>query len=81
MNPIFNNSPVKVNLTKAQVEEMIKQAVRESFPNFTADKISFKVSAQRDMRNEISGTTFEGVDITLNPSNTSGYSTSSHWDR
>ena len=75
MNPIFNNSPVKVNLTKAQVEAMITQAVRESFPNFTADEISFKVSTQTDMRNEISGSTFEGVDIVLKPSNLS------NWDR
>ena len=81
MNPIFNNSPVKVNLTKAQVEAMITQAVRESFPNFTADKISFKDSTQTDTRHEVSGTTFEGVDIVLKPSNTSGYSTSSYWDR
>jgi hypothetical protein len=81
MNPIFNNSPVKVNLTKAQVEAMITQAVRESFPNLTADKISFKVSIQIDMRHEVSGTTFEGVDIVLKPRNTLSNSNSSYWDR
>jgi hypothetical protein len=78
MNTIFSNSPVRVNLTKAQVEAMITQAVRESFPNFIADKISFKVSAQTDMRHEVSGTTFEGVDIVLKPSNTSNFS---HYER
>jgi hypothetical protein len=70
MNPIFNNSSVKVNLTKAQVEAMITQAVRASFPNFVADKISFNVSTQTDMRHQVSGTTFEGVDIVLKPSET-----------
>ncbi len=70
MNPIFNNSPVRLNLTKAQVEAMLKQAVRDSFPSFVADKISFNVSTQTDMRHEISGTTFEGVDIVLKPSET-----------
>jgi len=78
MNPIFNNSPVRVNLTKAQVEAMITQAVRDSFPNFVADKISFKVSTQTDMRHEVSGTTFEGVDIVLKPLSNSN---SSYWER
>jgi hypothetical protein len=78
MNPIFNNSPVKVNLTKAQVEAMIAQAVRDSFPNFVADQISFNVSTQTDMRHEVSGTTFDGVDIVLKPSEPRN---SSYWDR
>lgn len=78
MNPIFNNSPVKVNLTKAQIEELIRQEVGRSFPNFVADGISFKVSTQTDMRHEISGTTFEGVDIVLKSRNTSNLS---NWDR
>jgi hypothetical protein len=78
MNSIFNNSPVKVNLTKAQVEAMITQAVRDSFPNFTVDQISFNVSTQTDMRHEVSGTTFKGVEIVLKPSNTSNLS---YWDR
>jgi hypothetical protein len=73
MNPIFNNSPVKVNLTKAQVEAMIRQEVGKSFPNFVADGISFKVSTQTDIRHEISGSTFEGVDIVLKPSNLSNW--------
>ena len=78
MDPIFNNSPVKVNLTKAQVEAMITKAVRDSFPNFVADKTSFNVSTQTDMRHEVSGTTFDGVEIVLKPLETRN---SSHWDR
>jgi len=80
MSPIFNNSSVKVNLTKAQVEAMITQAVRDSFPNFVADKISFNVTKQTDMGHEVSGTTFEGVDIVLKPSETRN-SSYSDWDR
>jgi hypothetical protein len=49
MSSIFSNSPVRVNLTKAQIEALIKQEVGRSFPNFSADEISFKVSTQTDM--------------------------------
>jgi hypothetical protein len=75
MSTIFSNSPVRVNLTKAQIEALINQEVLRSFPNFVADSISFKVSTQTDMRREISGTTFEGVDLVLKPSNLTP------WDR
>jgi hypothetical protein len=75
MSSIFSNSPVRVNLTKAQIEALIKQEVGRSFPNFAADVISFKVSTQTDMRHEISGTTFEGVDIVLKTSHLTP------WDR
>jgi hypothetical protein len=75
MSSIFSNSPVRVNLTKAQIEALIRQEVGRSFPNFAADVISFKVSTQTDMRHEISGTTFEGVDIVLKPSHLTP------WDR
>jgi hypothetical protein len=78
MSSIFSNSPVRVNLTKAQIEALIKQEVGRSFPNFSADEISFKVSTQTDMRHEISGTTFEGVDIVLKPLSTSS---NSYWDK
>lgn len=79
MNPILNNSPVRVNLTKAQVEALIEQAVEQSFPNFVADTISFKVSTQTDNRHEVCGTTFEGVNVVLKPSSSS--SNSSYWGR
>jgi hypothetical protein len=75
MSTIFSTSPVRVNLTKAQIEALIKQEVGRSFPNFAADVISFKVSTQTDMRHEISGTTFEGVDIVLKTSHLTP------WDR
>jgi hypothetical protein len=78
MSSIFSNSPVRVNLTKAQIEALIKQEVGRSFPNFAADVISFKVSTQTDVRHEISGTTFEGVDIVLKPLSTSS---NSYWDK
>ena len=74
-----------MNLTKAQIEALIKQEVSRSFPNFVADTLSFKVSTQTDMRNEISGTTFEGVDVVLKPlstAHTPGTSFSaSYWDK
>ena len=62
-----------MNLTKAQVEALIKEAVGQSFPNFVADGILFKVSTQTDMRHEISGASFEGVDIVLKPSRHNPY--------
>lgn len=80
MNTIFSNSPVRVSLTKAQIEELIKQEVLRTFPNFVADKISFQVSTQTDMRHEISGTTFEGVDVVLKPTAATNFS-SSYWDK
>jgi hypothetical protein len=78
MSTIFSNSPVRLNLTRAQIEALIKQEVGRSFPNFAADVISFKVSTQTDVRHEISGTTFEGVDIVLKPLSTSS---NSYWDK
>ena len=78
MSNLFNNTPVRVSLTKTQIEVLIRQEVGKSFPNFVADKISFNVSTQTDMGHEVSGTTFEGVDIVLKPSETRN---PSYWDR
>jgi hypothetical protein len=78
MSNLFNNTPVRVSLTKTQIEALIRQEVGKSFPNFVADQISFNASTQTDMRHEVSGTTFEGVEIVLKPSETRN---SSYWDR
>jgi hypothetical protein len=78
MSNLFDNSPFKTSLTKTQIETLIKQEIERSCPNFTVNQISFNVTTQTDMRHEVSGTTFEGVDIVLKPS---GTSKSSYWDR
>jgi len=78
MSNLFDNSPFKTSLTKTQIENLIKQEIGRSYPNFTVNQISFKVTTQKDMRHEVSGTTFEGVDIVLKPSETRK---SSNWDR
>ena len=67
MNTDFSNSPQTVNLSKDQVEAIIRQEIGRSFPNFVAEGISFKVSTQTDMQHEVSGPIFEGVDIVLKP--------------
>lgn len=65
MDDLFSN--LTLELTKEQLEHLIRRGIEAEYPDFSVKSIRFSVSTQRDMRGEEMGSTLNKVVLSVSP--------------